>query len=1175
MRPWIHLVLLVAALLTGVSPAAGEIVFLGGAETDVYVKVLSTDTDRVSLECGIGAFSKTPIRIQEEVYYQIDLPGEGRLRLAGRPALPILRRSLRVPDDARMELVVLEAEYEDFTDLPIAPSKGHIERSIDPGSVPFSFDPLYEGSGWFPAEPVTAGDPYVLRDLRGMDVSFQPFLYDPSTRTLRAYKRIVAELRAAGPGSINVLRNPRRTADREWMGIYEKHFLGGDRLSIEPSDEMGDMLVIAHADFLDAVAPLVDWKNQKGIRTVLLDVAAVGSTPEEIHATIRSVYDEGDLSYVLLVGDADRIPSFSVGTPSGPADPDYACVAGDDDYPDLFIGRFSATDSFDVATQVVRTIAYERDMAEGAAHLARAAGVASDRGPGDDGEYDYEHMGYIREDLLDYGYDEVDEIYDPGATVAEVTAALEAGRGLVNYCGHGDITHWGTTYFGLVDVGALDDRGELPFIFNVACLNGAFRDNNCLAEAWVQSAWGNQPVGAVGIYASSITQYWDPPMCAQDEFIDLLADEELTSVGGLCFAGACRMIQEYETAGVKMFRGWNLFADPSLRIRTDAPEPLAVTHASTMVGLAATFRVTVSGTPGVLCALSHDGVYFGSALTDAGGVAIIPIEETLPVNQYMKVTATAFNRVAYVGSVFVTPQPICDVYPASFEVSLLPGEKVTRYMQIANNGTVGSLLHYNIGITDDPGAKNITGSTCVADITEYTGGETFDIVFTIANASPDWENLKYATIDFPIGVTVNSSTDFVVPGTTRTLYTDGTTGNGAEVHWSASGLWGEVQPNKTAVATVNVTIVDACMGDLMIEWELEGDGWGSPPHEEDGVILVPPAGPQVLVLAPNGGEEWGIGEERSILWGTSGCVYSVRIECSRDGGAVWETLETGHPDDGSYLWEVEGPVSEQCLIRVATEDGQGSDESDGEFTIFQPIEWVSAEPESGVVLPGEPIIVELEFDAGDFGSGQNAGYLVIANSAGDPIVVPVRLRVESAPIDPDLTTFTVNTGLMLSPDGSGDSVLTVAVAVRDTSGAGVPGIPPGGVVVTASAVSAIGEDMTFCVFGTEQAQYLSEDSTDAEGEAIIEIRRVGGCGTITLNVEVAGIPIQHRASAEIVSPDINGDGAVNYQDTFLYIGYLTVGSGWCGNLSRDSAGVVSFNDTMKFLPFLASGASCP
>ena len=82
-----------------------------------------------------------------------------------------------------------------------------------------------------------------------------------------------------------------------------------------------------------------------------------------------------------------------------------------------------------------------------------------------------EHIDNIREDLLDYTYTIVDQIYDPTATSVMVTEAINDGRSIVNYCGHGSPTSWGTTGFNNNNVNTLTNDNMLPFICSVACNN--------------------------------------------------------------------------------------------------------------------------------------------------------------------------------------------------------------------------------------------------------------------------------------------------------------------------------------------------------------------------------------------------------------------------------------------------------------------------------------------------------------------------------------------------------------------------------------------------------------------------------------------------------------------------------------------------------------------------------
>jgi len=531
-------VLLAFSLLLIAGPVWAEWMDLGG--DPAAVRVLESDGQRTVLEITVGGFEAAPVDIDGKTYYHIFLDREGIAHDLGFPALPNIRRSVIIPDDQEMALTILAADYVDYTDLPVAPSKGHIKRSVNPEKVPYTFDRFYQTSGTYPRDIVEADAPHIIRDYRGLVVDANVFRYTPATQTLRVYTRLTIEVAPVGPGLVNVLQRTRQfdKLDPQFDKLYANHFLNyGDSSRYTPVMETGSLLIITYDAFLGAMQPLVEWKNQKGLPTTMVGLGTVGSTWTQIQAYIQNEYDTNGITYVLLVGDDTQMPK-----PSSDSDPVYSLVAGGDSYPDLFIGRFSAENSTHVATQVERTITYERDQAAGATWPQYGFGLASNEGPGHFGEYDNQHLDNIRVDLLGYGYLAVDQIYAPTATIAQVSAAINAGRGICNYTGHGGPSSWVTTGFSNTNVNALTNDNMLPFICSVACNNGTFTSTTCFAEAWLRASNGGVPTGAVACYMSYISQDWDPPMYAQDEAVDLLVSDQKRTVGGLWFNGSCQRI---------------------------------------------------------------------------------------------------------------------------------------------------------------------------------------------------------------------------------------------------------------------------------------------------------------------------------------------------------------------------------------------------------------------------------------------------------------------------------------------------------------------------------------------------------------------------------------------------------------------------------------------------------
>jgi hypothetical protein len=147
---------------------------------------------------------------------------------------------------------------------------------------------------------------------------------------------------------------------------------------------------------------------------------------------------------------------------------------------------------------------------------------------------------------------------------------------------------------------------------------------------------------------------------------------------------------------------------------------------------------------------------------------------------------------------------------------------------------------------------------------------------------------------------------------------------------------------------------------------------------------------RITVAAPNGGENWVVGSTQMIQW-TANVCEAVDIDLSRDGGAGWERLFTGTPNDGWENWTVTGPASTQCLIRVSVPnviiESSGflaSDTSNAVFTISQPTVQIT----STTVVPST---------AGIGGSSQLQVNVTHSSSlAGQPITVAITRTATSS-----------------------------------------------------------------------------------------------------------------------------------------------------------------------------------
>lgn len=128
-------------------------------------------------------------------------------------------------------------------------------------------------------------------------------------------------------------------------------------------------------------------------------------------------------------------------------------------------------------------------------------------------------------------------------------------------------------------------------------------------------------------------------------------------------------------------------------------------------------------------------------------------------------------------------------------------------------------------------SKAITGSISMANPL-YSAGLTTNLVFTYNHSSPDVEYTDGISLDFPVGVTVNSAPDF-------DLEWNGEIGNGVITSWgNIAGGSGLGELSSSINFTVNVTIDAAFTGTLDVVWLIVGDGYGASPHSTTGTIAM-------------------------------------------------------------------------------------------------------------------------------------------------------------------------------------------------------------------------------------------------------------------------------------------------------------------------------------------------
>ena len=760
------------------------------SEAKQWIEVNSSDIKKSSIIHQSNGLLSTEISFELSGNFletskngvMITAPGGVSMLKEGAPDLPVFTTSIQIPDLAKMQLEVISSEYIDVRVESVIPSRGNITRDININLVPFKKGLTYDKNSFYPDNIAFLRSPYIIRTKRGQTVVFQPFQYNPIDGILRVHTNITISVKADGISTDNPLvRLPSKNRGmREMEEIYSRHFLNNVPTNerYTPLDENGAMLIICYGPFIDAMQPFIDWKIKKGMHVELYNVDDIGDAAD-IKTFVEDYYYANGINFLLLVGDIAQVPSprFSEGAGSNsPSDTYYGFIPSQDYYPDVFVGRFPAETVSHVNTMVNRTISYERypDIDDGSWYI-EGAGFASNEGPGDDGEYDNEHMDIIRQKLLDYNYGDIEQVYDPSGTIAEGEVAINDGLSIINYTGHGSNGSWGNGCpMNNTNVNSLTNTGMWPWIWSVACVNGEFHIGTCFAETWLRATDSNgQPTGAIATLMASVNQAWNPPMDGQDEMVDIFVESYENNIkrtfGGLSYNGCMEMNDNYGSQGDLETLYWNTFGDPSFEVRSNYPQPLDVSHSNVII-LGSSELVIQTNSSEAVAALTKNGIILGVASANENGICQINLEEPASVPGSIDLVITSYNSIPYETEINVIAPDGSYMLLDGFSISNNNDEavnfsdQVSLSVMIENVGTETSGFITTTLINQTDNATVLTPSITIDSVLANQMLEAGPFEFEVSSNVTNQENVEFKLLieenesswEYPISLTANA-----------------------------------------------------------------------------------------------------------------------------------------------------------------------------------------------------------------------------------------------------------------------------------------------------------------------------------------------------------------------------------------------------------------------------------
>ncbi len=616
------------------------------------------------VSCTLGGVWMRDVELDSVAFTKLEVPGAGVTGLDGAPELPAWRRLIEVPLDAtnvriEMDSALAKASAAPLSAnhpiCPVQPPQPKTANSVDVKPLVWNKS-LYQESGSMLPEAAVVEEYGVIRGHRYVMVTVYPFDYNPASGALTPRKTLDFQIRweqskSAATGTDDRLDSP------AYAAMLHDSVLNSSGAKSEASSGVEGYLIIV-ADALAENAQLqtfVDWKQAQGYKVSIATATEAGTTNEGILAYIRTAYTTWALppTYVLLVGDTDTIPHWVSTQMDNPAtDLYYTILDGTEWYtPDVMLGRLpvATEEQLDAALKKILTFEQMSWPASYDGWEQRAAFLAgSDNRSVTEGTHNYVIKTYLTPAAFTS-----DMLYSVayGATAASVTDAINAGRSIVAYSGHGGSALWadGPAYTQ-ANVRSLTTEAP-PVVLSFACDTAEYTSSECFAETWLRAEHG-----AAAFFGSSTTSYWGEDDILERVMFEGLFAENSATVGAMIAYGKTKLYQHYSSSTAMMHRYfdmYNTFGDPSMALFTSAVEELDVSHQASLSPVAAYLNVNIAQ-DGARAALSSEDGVIGVGIS-ASGVAQIPIAEPISATE-LQLVVTAQNHRPYIASIIVAPE---------------------------------------------------------------------------------------------------------------------------------------------------------------------------------------------------------------------------------------------------------------------------------------------------------------------------------------------------------------------------------------------------------------------------------------------------------------------------------------------------------------------------------------
>jgi hypothetical protein len=540
--------------------AVGVLLFLmqaSFARSSPELKIINSAEENFTFEVTFPEPGIKEIEHEQGKFWLFSFEGAGCTDEKGRPQLPLWGRLIAVPGGTEVKVEILDFDCVRLPDYTIWPFQAETDEDYSAFAMDKEF---YQQDKDCPGRLVGLSEPMVWRDLDVVGLRIFPVQYNPARGEITVYTRMVIKVTYGG----ELFRKP---ISSRYKKLYRPLVLNYDAASFVENDSSSTYLMIVGDEFFSEIQRLADWYRQRGVSVDVVKISEVGVMPKHVKYYIDQHYQQYQTDWVLLVGDVEVVPAFMYFSTWGdfPSDSWYSFLRGDDFYAELAIGRLSVKNVTELSDQLTKILDY-KDGSINVPWRQRTVLIAH-------GQKFPVKYSECKRKIFNFKYSYSQPMMDTlmggceGVTNADIARAINLGRNIVNYRGHGSSLGW-TQWNGekesweINDVLALENGQRTPIVFNIACNCHKIHleERDCFGEVWLKK----YPGGAVASLGASSPSYTTTNHYYDEVLYKAILDEGILEIGWASNLAAAFIVANCGSFGITNTKMYLWLGDPAM-----------------------------------------------------------------------------------------------------------------------------------------------------------------------------------------------------------------------------------------------------------------------------------------------------------------------------------------------------------------------------------------------------------------------------------------------------------------------------------------------------------------------------------------------------------------------------------------------------------------------------------